>query len=241
MSTAENSDIKLLHREDHFLPDKDTDVFGFLKPASAALLMQDLAESHASEYGNSRSDLLKTGAVWVLARTKALFSRLPGPGEQLELLTWPGKLLRNLFPRYYSFRSKGVTVGSAVTLWMLVDANKHAPANPAEHNLFVTGEPVLPPPFENPVRIRERGEPLYSVLRRCSYSDLDYNRHMNNARYVEWVCDAVRPAGTPAGFQVNYLSEVRENDEIALNVYPGAVVVGIKADGTRAFEGKLEF
>ncbi len=241
MIAEKKPDIQLVHRETHLLPEKDTDVFGFLKPASAALLMQDLAEIHASEYGNSRSDLLKTGAVWVLARTKALFSRLIGPGEQLELLTWPGKLMRNLFPRYYAFNADGVTVGSAVTLWMLVDANNHESANPEKHGVFITGEPVLPPPFENPVRIRERGEPLYSVLRRCSYSDLDYNRHMNNARYIEWLCDAVRPTGTPAGFQVNYLSEIRENEEIRLNVYPGPVVVGIKEDGARAFEGKLDF
>ncbi|MGI6151178.1 MAG: acyl-[acyl-carrier-protein] thioesterase [Christensenellales bacterium] len=240
MKIQEKGDA-LVYREDHVLLDRDTDCFGCLKPASAALLMQHLAEAHASRYGNGRNDLLKTGAVWVLARTKARFSRLPKAGERLELVTWPGKLLRNLFPRYYAFQAKGERIGSAVTLWMLVDATTHLPTSPEKHQIFVTGEPVFPPPFEHPVRIREQGEPLYSLRRRCCYSDLDHNQHMNNARYLEWICDILQPARTPVGFQVNFLSEIREKDEIALNVHPHAVVTGYRADGVRAFEGRLEF
>ncbi len=241
MSTAKAHDTKLLYRDEYFIQDKDTDVFGSLRPASVALIMQDLAELHASSYGNSRDDLLKTNAVWVLARTKASFSKLSGPRERLELLTWPGRMVRSIFPRYYSFKLDGETIGSAVTLWMLVDSIKHEPADPAAHNVYITGDPTIPPPLGNPVRLREKGEPLYSVTRRCSYSDLDYNRHMNNARYVEWLCDTVNPSSTPKGFQVNFLSEVRNGEEISLNVYQDALVVGINANGVRAFEGKLEF
>ncbi|MGI6192325.1 MAG: acyl-[acyl-carrier-protein] thioesterase [Christensenellales bacterium] len=233
--------VPLLYRESCELPDRDVDAFGCLKPASAALLMQHLAEAHAACYGNSRSDLLKTGAVWVLARTKAKFSRLPRAHETLDMQTWPGKMVRNLFPRYYSFSQNGQEIGAAVTLWMLVDTTAHQPALPEKHGVFITGDPAYPAPFDHPVRIRESGEPLFSIHRRCAYSDLDENAHMNNARYLEWMCDALSPASTPVGFQVNYLAEILPNEEVTLNVYDGCVFVGFKAGGTRAFEGKLEF
>ena len=230
----------LIYRERRALTDGETDAFGLFKPCAVALSMQYLAEAHAVQYGNGRRDLLKTGAVWALARTKVRFCRLPEAGEELEFVTWPGKLVRNLFPRYYAFDYNGESIGSAVTLWMLVDAKTHQATLPERHGVLVTGDPVLPPPFAHPVRIRERGEPLFTLRRRCQYSDLDGNGHMNNARYLEWMCDAINPKRTPAGFQVNYLSEIRPGEEAELLVFEGGVVVGVREDGERAFEGILE-
>ena len=91
-----------------------------------------------------------------------------------------------------------------------------------------------------PVRARDDLAPAYA--RRVAYSDIDYNEHMNNARYVQWIQDAV-PEDALAGaaalrLDINYLAEL----------LPGAearVLLGRaepEADWPRrfAFEGRTE-
>ena len=241
MKTTDRTEIKLVHTRSHEILDQDADGFGRLKPSAAALIMQDLAQSHTAEYGDSQPQLYLRGAVWVLARTRATFTRLPFSGESLTVTTWPGKTVRSLFPRYYTFAVGEEKVGAAVTFWTLVDTEKHEMTDPESRGVYVAGEPALPAPFENPPRLREKGEPLFETARRCCYSDIDRNRHMNNARYVEWLCDVLSPETTPSGFQVNYLSEIREADEVRLLVYENDLVVGVRPDGVRAFEGRLEY
>ena len=48
---------------------------------------------------------------------------------------------------------------------------------------------TLPPPVENPGGVAALvGEELRAE-QPVAYTDMDINRHVNNARYVDWLCD----------------------------------------------------
>ena len=57
-------------------------------------------------------------------------------------------------------------------------------------------------------------------IHKVKYSDLDQNRHVNNARYVEWIFDLIDPdlleKKSPAFFSIEYKHEVKAGDSVQL-------------------------
>jgi hypothetical protein len=83
--------------------------------------------------------------------------------------------------------------------------------------------------------------------RRAAYSDIDSNRHVNNARYVQWIQDIADPAlleqAERIRLDINYLSEVKIGETVEfytamLNQQPrkrtGYVV--LRGDCTQGFD-----
>jgi len=63
-----------------------------------------------------------------------------------------------------------------------------------------------------------------SFLRKACYSDIDFNGHVNNARYIQWIQDIIEPGTLETAKQIrldiNYLSEVRCGETIRLYITP---------------------
>jgi len=87
------------------------------------------------------------------------------------------------------------------------------------------------------------------------FSDLDYNGHMNNCKYLEWIADLL-PSGFHKDRQVreitlSYLSEAREEETLALQweMSPeGCMTVDarrlgeeISANHSRVFAAQIQF
>jgi hypothetical protein len=56
--------------------------------------------------------------------------------------------------------------------------------------------------------------------RAAAYSDIDFNGHMNNARYVQWIQDIIEPGALAQAktmrLDINYLSEVKLGETLEL-------------------------
>ena len=59
-----------------------------------------------------------------------------------------------------------------------------------------------------------------TLTHQVRYSDLDHNRHVNNAKYVEWIFDLIDQEllekSTPSSFYIEYKQEVKSGDEVIL-------------------------
>jgi acyl-CoA thioesterase FadM len=89
--------------------------------------------------------------------------------------------------------------------------------------------------------------------RKAAYSDIDFNGHMNNARYVEWIQDiSDRDFGQQAlvgaktmRLDINYLSEVKLGETIELWTTPlprpsgGISIEGRRTAGQATFRAEL--
>ena len=79
------------------------------------------------------------------------------------------------------------------------------------------------------------------------YSDTDINGHVNNTRYADFVCDAIRADLLPndsfvAGMQLGYHAECHAGecvDMLAARNGDGWFVRGIDETGKTRFDGKL--
>jgi acyl-ACP thioesterase len=209
----------------------DVDQSDTLTMASTFDLFQEAAINHAEILGVGREAMKQSGQVWILSRISVFMERRPQFGEKVTIRTWPRGANKLFAIRDYDIRRSGADVRGR-SGWLVVDLEKRRPLRPqtAMENLPANeGENALPganlqgndPPPSLAVR---EFAPEQSVLRRVCYSDIDYNGHVNNTRYIQWIQDLIDPEILETAKQmrldINYLSEARYGETIKLYIQP---------------------
>jgi acyl-ACP thioesterase len=245
----------------------DIDQSDTLTIASTFALFQEAANTHAELLGVGRDMMQKTGQVWILSRLSVFMERRPRYREQITVRSWPRGSNKLFAVRDYDIRAAGQSGAEPAMVrgrsaWLIVDLEKHRPLRPQalmEKLPSNEGMDALPGPNpgnDPPPSLAPRfgkdaaGDLSPPVLRSAAYSDIDYNGHVNNARYIQWIQDLLDPAILAGAKQIrldiNYLSEVRYGETIGL--YTAAIdssctgIPGSQAACTSAFavEGRRE-
>jgi len=168
----------------------DADFLGTWRPSAIFTAMQELGELHSMELGMGYRVLRPMAIGWVVTRTLLEIDRAPVIGETIRARTWPGKPRHAVYPRYYAFDdADGRPLARASTLWVLMDVAAREMITAESRGLPPFDAATLPPPIENPGGIPRLDGPAAEMEREIAYGDLDVNRHVNNARYVDWLCD----------------------------------------------------
>lgn len=223
----------------------DCDLNMRLRLATLFRNMQDVATLHAASFGKSRDELIESGAVWVLSRVQVEMKRMPAFGEKVVFRTHTGSVRKLLFPRWFEFETEqGEKLGAASTVWFLVSEKNHTVLSPAKLGLkFDDEDPeTLPLPLPGKLILPDMLE--LADVRRASYSDIDCNGHVNNARYVEWVFDALpleRTLGSPfLSFSIAYKAEAKPGQNVQLDVgrHDHRYTVAGRMDGVTSFEAQ---
>jgi acyl-ACP thioesterase len=216
--------------------------------ASTFDFFQEAAVSHAESLGVGREALARLGQGWILSRISVFLERRPQWGETITVRSWPRGGDRLFAVRDYDIRdASGATVVRGRSNWLILDINKRRPLRPQtvmESLPCNEGLDALPggagalDPRENPVKAGER---------RARYSDIDYNGHVNNARYIQWIQDLTDPelletAGIMR-LDINYLKEIKTGETIELLTAPLPHAGGSpdmpNIDAAIAYEGRF--
>lgn len=223
------------------------DLYGRLALPQLFLLMQELPGHQQSE--RERNAMLREkGVFWALSRTFCSVSRPFERNEAVLFRTWPGKPKRYVFSRYYEFEDeRGETVASASSLWMLVNRATREIVMPNDIGVVVSDHDRLPP-VPDPGKLAmdfafERG-----MERKALYSDFDVNGHVNNARYVSWICDLFPLESFERRFvskiQVNFLREIGRGSAVGLYLGQRGERFGVRGadeEGSAYFEAEGEW
>lgn len=192
------------------------DRFRRLRTSALFILFQRMSGAHTEALGMGRGRTADRGLLWVVARQHALVGRMPEYGERVLLRTWPGRMMRVLFPAYYELLAHdGETLVRASAVWALMDRRTRATAFPEEYGIEVEGvETGRELPYLT--RIGPRPTPnSFDFTVPNSYVDL--NEHMNNARYFDMVEDrlpAVNAGKVLCEAHVEYSGEVRFGETV---------------------------
>jgi acyl-ACP thioesterase len=189
--------------------------------ASTFDFFQEAAINHAEALGVGRDALVKTGQIWVLSRLSVVWDRRPKWREALTVRTWPRGWEKLFALRDYDIRdAAGVPVVRGRSCWIVLDMEKRRPLRPQAvmatlpANQGLDAMDGVPPALESREDLRRAGE------RRALYSDVDYNGHVNNARYVQWIQDLMEPEILEncgrARLDINYLGEVKPGQAVEL-------------------------
>lgn len=174
---------------------------------------QEVAGNHAESLGVGKEKLKSTGHAWVLSRMTAVIDRRSDWGEIVYAHTWPRGTDRLFAVRDYELLdSNNTIVARGRSGWIVLDTVKMRPVRPN----FLTD--TMPANSEKSAleegleSLKTHANLINSGSRTASYSDIDYNGHVNNARYVQWIQD-ILPAeelekANTFRMDINYLSEV---------------------------------
>ncbi|GHV82590.1 acyl-ACP thioesterase [Spirochaetia bacterium] len=209
----------------------DIDRSDRLTLASTFDFFQEVAISHAEDLGVGREALARTRQGWVLSRMSVVVERRPKWREPVTVRSWPRGAERLFAVRDYDIRdAQDRPVIRGRSGWIILDIDKRRPlrVQPLIESLPPNdGLDALPggaQGLEARENLSKTGE------RRAAYSDIDYNGHVNNARYIQWVQDAAAPEllekADRLRFDINYLSEIKYGELIELWTAP-VVEVGI--------------
>jgi acyl-ACP thioesterase len=201
----------------------DVDKSDRLSMAAVYNYCQEVAGSHATELGVGTAYMQANGIVWILARMSAMLDTRPASGTDFVVRTWPRGTDRLFAIRDYEFADKaGAVLGRGRSAWMVVDAASFRPRRPeaVAHGLPTNeGRDSL---ADGALAIKAAEGLAVAARRSVAYSDIDYNNHMNNARYAQWIQDAVDPEvlarASRMRLDINYLAEMKPGSAADLSV-----------------------
>ena len=207
------------HTETFIVRATDCDKNRRMRPAALFIAMQEGGERHAVSLGLGYDAMMERGLFFVLARIHVRFDRAPRCGEKVVHTTWPGVSNRFFCPRFHTFTLEdGTPLASAGALWVMLDADQRKIVSPLSAKLPFPDTSNLTAPIELPTRLPQMGEATSSFLRTPAYSDYDINGHVNNTRYIGWLCDALGNevlAGYTIGDLVaGYEKEIRTDEPL---------------------------
>lgn len=231
------------YREETLLLSRDCDLGGLWRPSAILTAMQETAGMHSHLLGCGRETLVKKGVVWVLTRCEVQMEKEARMGSRLSIETFPMPLRRWFFPRYFVFRDEaGAQMGAAGTLWVLFDLEKRCMVAPGDVAGAIPDNSDLTPPLgvPGPVPRLTTGGTLERA-RTPVYSELDVNGHVNNARYADWLCDAlglqVMREYRVKTMRLSYAAEIRPGQAMELRL----TREGLAYHLTGSHEGKTHF
>lgn len=213
---------------------------GIARPSFVFDVMQDAATVHAEELHLGRTELR---VLWVLSRMRVTLSRPFLPYERIRCETWCPGIRGASWYRSFAFYADEQQVGEAQSMWVTLDPDTHRilrpTAFPAADGYLHTARGEL---FEPLGKLSCETVRLHHVHPVC-YSDLDINNHVNNAKVVDLISDALdlqKQPGFVSALQVNYTAETQFGEQVELycGTVDGARYVRGAAHGETHFEAQ---
>lgn len=171
----------------------ECDRFRRMRLDALFISMQEVGERHAISLGAGYDAMMRRGLFFVLSRIHVHVTRAPRCGEKVIHTTFPGVSNRFFCPRYHIFTLEdGTPLLSAGALWVMLDTVNRKIVSPLAVNLGFPDTSDLPAPIELPVRLPAMHMQDAELLTRAPvYSEFDINGHVNNTKYIAWLCDSL--------------------------------------------------
>ena len=151
--------------------------------------LQEAAILHADSVGFGTRDLHKLGLFWAINRWAIVVNKYPVSHEEVIVQTWVSSQKGPFTEReYHMFDGSGKeSLVRASSLWFAVDLDKRKPvpiSKITERLPVIPGKKSYP---NMPEKVKSYDSLVESGRVRIKLLDLDYNRHANNVKYLEWI------------------------------------------------------
>lgn len=227
---------------------RDSDCYSQCQAAALLSFLQETGLAFTAEQGLSWKYLLERyQLVWMLTRVRYALDCPIYLGDTVQIRMWSREAHGMGFNWDYEIFRDGRQIGSALGLWMLVNAESRAcfPVSTVEE--FSKALNPYPGKKQQLHRL-DLPDGLVSVQRRMvRYSQSDMNGHLNNSRYADLICDAIGMEKLGGAYlsslKIGYLAECPPGTELELSVLEEGdirYVRGIGGDGSVRFEAEAK-
>ena len=228
------------------ISNNDVDIKFELKVSAIFRLFQDVAMLATKDAKVDSMSLSERNIDWVITRMNVEIKRLPKCDDEITVCTYPGKDMAMLYPRYFFIMdSKGEVIVRSSSIWALIDNGTR--------KVIVDRNVIRKLPEEKyddqlllPEKISLPDDNRFIERRTIHYSDLDFNAHMNNVRYVELLTDTHDSTFYKnhhiKSINLNYMKEIKEKE--AVEIFTDASnpeTISVNVNGSLAFLGKVTY
>lgn len=228
------------------ISNNDVDTKFELKVSAIFRLFQDVAMLATKDAKVDSMSLSERNIDWVITRMNVEIKRLPKCDDEITVCTYPGKDMAMLYPRYFFIiDSKGEVIIRSSSIWALIDNNTR--------RVIVDRDVISKLPEEKyddqlplPEKISLPDDNRFIEKRTIHYSDLDFNSHMNNVRYIELLTDTHDSTFYKnhhiKSINLNYMKEIKEKE--AVEIFTDASnpeTISVNVNGSLAFLGKVTY
>jgi acyl-ACP thioesterase len=232
------------------------DIAKSLRVSAAFNCFQDIAGLHADNLGAGIDHLKEAHDVaWIIMRMRLEVSRAAHLEEPLIVESWP-QPPKVRYDRDYLIKAEkdGEVLARAVSTWVLMNLTTH---EITKGKIFDYAYDIAASERALDCRLRQLKAP--GPLARVgghpvTYSDIDYNLHVNNARYIDFIMDCYplefHKEYEVGAIEVNYINEIRPDETLVVSkaAYPDAaggpadyVELSSEGDGRTAIKAAIEF
>lgn len=258
----------------------DIDNKQLLRPVAFMNIAQEMANTQASALKFGYYELIKANQVWVLSRIKIRFYAPPKWGDKVRMYTWHKGAHSLFWLRDFAMYKVASRQESSTDLtplaspelcavcssyWVIINTMTRR-----IERTSVINENELAMAYSGKMDVMDEecgklSAPADAGMTEVaghvvSYSDVDFNKHANNAKYIEWIMD-ILPHGLSLdrvikSIQINYITEAKLDDKVIFMIDMNAVksvesgdcshtvyMEGRKGSATGAvlFQAELEF
>ena len=206
------------YRKAFHIPYYDTDKDGRITSYNILKYFGETSASQTDEFSLNEEEK-KSNYGWMIYRWKVKIKKYPKAKEKVYIETWISKLDRFYAYREFAILSKeNEVLGVASTVWIMVDMKKKRPIRIP--STFIGKSKIVNErnfsEFEN---FREKIDIKEYIDFKVRRSDIDYNNHVNNTKYLLWIIEAVPnniyEKYTLAEFEIIYKKEIKYGDMIS--------------------------
>ena len=180
-----------LYTMERQVTDSDADFSRRQKLSSMFGMFQDIAALHAENLGASVDWLHREmNVAWILMRVRVEIDKYPMLAQDLLVESWP-QAPRALYDRDYIIRdTEGNVLVRAVSTWVIMDLCTRE----IKRDRFIDYRGIEVKKDraigKGMGRLKPVGKTKLLYEKKIKFSDIDYNLHVNNAKYVDYVMDA---------------------------------------------------
>ncbi|HLR52393.1 MAG TPA: acyl-ACP thioesterase domain-containing protein [Candidatus Avamphibacillus sp.] len=211
-----------LFKENYHVELSDVDFKESLKLSALFSYFQDVANLASINLGFGIHTLEQEhGVAWVLMRMRVDIIRNPVLDEEITIETWPLEPKKLEFGRDYLVRDRdGNIIIRAVSSWVIMDI-KERKLKRAKTIGLTYPENITERAIDCKLgKLKHSGELDVSYKKVIGYSDIDFNGHLNNSKYVDYIMDCFdleeHKKYDVTSIEVNFMNEALPGDEIML-------------------------
>jgi acyl-ACP thioesterase len=212
-------------QEDFAIRTSCTDQYGRATLYSLGDCLQEAAGNHTEAMGTTMNNLTGQGLAWIICRLHVKVTRWPRLDDQLKISTWsaaadPIYAYRDFIIRH----ADGREACRATSSWLILNLETRRPIRTPE---FIRDLPLTDQPrvfTQAPSRLRPPQETVHQVEFPVLRQDIDFNGHINNARYLSWLAEPlpehVWRHGQLRELEITYRNEGLYGDRIVSGCSP---------------------
>lgn len=200
----------------------DCDSYGKLSSANLVKYLGEAALQHSIDSGDYAYSVDENDKAWMIYKWRIEILDDLRAGDAVDVQTWISRLYKFYANREYLVYSEDKLVARVSSLWIYIDTKRKFPSRiPKDlEDIYTIDEEYI---FKDFIELDEKlegflDEFIFSVRK----SDIDYNKHVNNANYIDWMMELI-PLEIEENYKlskvnVTYKQEVLYNEDIVSKI-----------------------